>query len=204
MGFSERLKAERLKKGLKQRELASLVKTTNTSISNWEKGLSRPSASVVSLLARALEVSPFDLLGDYSLNDIKQLNSKDTTELSYEDSMALTFSVDVLKETGIALNGILAEAAVDLNRNIKDLGSAMKKACWDMLLADGGEQLLLAYNSLNRKGKALLVEYLSGILKVPTYLEESEFGVDEEQISELYEVKHNLENALETGCNSGK
>ena len=192
MGFSEHLKAERLRKGLKQRELANMVKTTNTSISNWEKGISRPSASVISLLAQALEVSPFDLLGNYSLRDIRELDSKDPSERTFEDSMALTFSVDLLKTAGIEFSNLISDTIDNWNRDIKELGSAIQTVCWERLLNDGGEQLLFAYDSLNSSGKVFLLEYLTGLLRVPTYLEEPVFGVDEEQITELMEIKGNL------------
>jgi transcriptional regulator with XRE-family HTH domain len=194
VGFSERLKAERLKKGLKQRELAGLVKTTNTSVSNWEKGLSRPSAAVISLLAQALEISPFDLLGDYTLKDIKELDSRNPAELGFEDSMALVFSVDAIKDLGNEINTTLSGVDEQLNRNMREIGTAVQNACRDILLADGGEKLLLAYASLNSKAKILLLEYLSGLLKVPAYLAEPEFGVDEAQISVLSEVQRMLEN----------
>lgn len=193
MGFSELLKAERLKKGLKQRELAGLVKTTNTSISNWEKGLSRPSAAVISLLAQVLELSPFDLLGKYTLKDIKDLNSRNPTELSFEDSMALAFSVDAIKGFGKELSNTIAAMGEELNRNMREFGSEIQKAYRDALFADGGEKLLFAYASLNSKAKALLLDYISGLLQVPAYLAEPEYGMDEGLISELGEAQKMLD-----------
>jgi transcriptional regulator with XRE-family HTH domain len=193
VGFSERLKAERLKKGLKQRELAGLVKTTNTSISNWERGLSHPSAAVISQLAQALEISPFDLLGNYSLKDIKDLDSKNSSELSFEDSMALAFSADVIKDVGDELGNALSNSGKELNQNMREFDAAAQKAVFNVLLADGGEQLLIAYAALSNKGKAILLEYIAGLLKVPTYLKEPEFGIDEEQISELNEARKKLD-----------
>jgi transcriptional regulator with XRE-family HTH domain len=193
VGFSERLKAERLKKGLKQRELAGLVKTTNTSVSNWEKGLSRPSGAVISQLAQVLEISPFDLLGNYTLKDIKDLNSKNPAELSFEDSIALAFSADVIKEVGDELGTALSNTGKELKQNMRELGAAVQRAFFNVLLADGGEQLLIAYAALSNKGKAILLEYIAGLLKVPNYLKEPEFGVDEEQISNLNEARKKLD-----------
>ena len=82
MPFNELLKAQRLKKGLKQRELADKIKATNTSVSNWENGVSQPSASVIELLAQALEVTPFDLLGEFSLRDIQELDKRNRLSVS--------------------------------------------------------------------------------------------------------------------------
>ena len=106
--------------------------------------------------------------------------------------MALTFSADLLKTAGIELAGVISDTVENWNRDIKELGSAIQTVCRDRLLDDGGEQLLFAYDALNCSGKVLLLEYLTGLLRVPTYLEEPEFGVDEEQITELNEIKDNL------------
>ena len=76
MGFKERLKAERQAQHMTQQKLAARIKATNTSISNWEKGVSSPSASIVKMLADALGVNPYVLIGDYTLNDLQEVGGK--------------------------------------------------------------------------------------------------------------------------------
>lgn len=191
MGFSERLKAERVKKGLTQRGLAEKIKATNTSLCNWENKVSEPSASVISLLSKALEISPFDLLGDFTLRDIQMLDRMEPSKRTFEQNMALTFSADILKEANVDLTDV-ASGLQDLSRNIKDLANSIESAVWQMLLSDGGEKLLIAYDCLNTQGKGLLLDYITCLLRVPVYLEEPEIGVDEIQIAELKDVKDKL------------
>ena len=184
MPFNELLKTQRLKKGLIQRELAEKIKATNTSVSNWENGVSQPSASVIELLAQALEVTPFDLLGEFSLQDIQELDNKKPSERSFEEEMALTFSYGILKEANIDINEI-ADSLQETSRSIKELAASIQGVAWQLLLGDGGKEILLAYDCLNADGKALVIEYVKGILKVPSFLGEPDIGADEEIISGL-------------------
>ena len=190
MGFSERLKAARLKKGFKQRELAQIIKTTNTSVSNWEHGVSQPSASIVELLAQALDVTPFDLLGDFTLQDIQELYNRPSSELSFEEATALTFSSAIMKETKLDLSGPAVMLA-DLGRDIRELLGTAKHAAMQTLLSNGGEEMLYAFSCLTAEGRVLVMEYLGGVLKVPSFIKEAEPGVDE-FITELAESKDKL------------
>lgn len=61
--FQERLKELRKEKGLLQKDLAQKLKTTNSSISDWEKGRSQPDLQTLANLARFFEVSVDYLLG---------------------------------------------------------------------------------------------------------------------------------------------
>lgn len=56
MTFGEKLKQARSDAGLKQSELAKLIGTTNTTISNWEKGVSKPDLDMLSYICGALKV----------------------------------------------------------------------------------------------------------------------------------------------------
>jgi transcriptional regulator with XRE-family HTH domain len=61
--FAQRLRSARKAKKLTQEELANLVGTTKTTISNYETGYSTPSFEVLSDLASVLDVSTDYLLG---------------------------------------------------------------------------------------------------------------------------------------------
>lgn len=56
MTFGEKLKQARSDAGLKQSELAKIIGTTNTTISNWEKGVSKPDLDMLSYICGALNV----------------------------------------------------------------------------------------------------------------------------------------------------
>ena len=58
------IKQARKKKKMKQKELADLIGYTESSISKYEQGLVDIPNTVIGLIARALEVSPVELLGE--------------------------------------------------------------------------------------------------------------------------------------------
>ena len=55
--FGDKLKEIRIAKGLKQSELGALLGLKNTTISNWEKGVSNPDVEIVAKLCTILNVS---------------------------------------------------------------------------------------------------------------------------------------------------
>ena len=170
MDFGERLKNARLKKGLKQRELAYAIKSKNTSISNWENGLSRPSASIIQLLASALGVSPFDLLGDYTVKRIQELELASAfEELSYEDAMAVIFAKPLL--FGIGLQDEQDDELIPGHGSMKmqDVEYELRGFYTKNLLKDGGQEILEGYAFLNDNARSFLLDYLAGLLRVPSY-----------------------------------
>lgn len=56
MTFGEKLKQARTDAGLKQSELAKIIGTTNTTISNWEKGVSKPDLDMLTYICGALKI----------------------------------------------------------------------------------------------------------------------------------------------------
>ena len=56
--FGDKIRSARKAAGLTQRQLADKIDATNTSVSNWEKNLSQPSADVIQKLCAALQVEP--------------------------------------------------------------------------------------------------------------------------------------------------
>ena len=183
MAFGELLKLQRQHKGLKQRELAEKIRTTNTSVSNWEHGVSVPTASVVELLARELEISPFDLLGDFSLSDIQELDNKDDDERTPEEKLVLSFALPILFQFDIRFcDGLSPELSA---ANMKTLERELQGFCLERLLEGGGREMLIAYDHLNADGKALVNDHIKGLLRIPSLLEIPEDGVDDEVIQPL-------------------
>lgn len=56
--FGDKIREARKAAGLTQRQLAETINVSNTSISNWEKGLSRPDPDTIQNLCWALDVQP--------------------------------------------------------------------------------------------------------------------------------------------------
>lgn len=71
MGFKERLKQARIKKGLSQNQLAKEIGVHVTNISRYERGENRPTSEVLTKLANALDVTG-DFLMDGSMDDRAQ------------------------------------------------------------------------------------------------------------------------------------
>ena len=61
--FKQRLCELRFEKGVRQKDLAELLKTTKYTISAWERGICQPSIENIILLAGYFEVSAGYLLG---------------------------------------------------------------------------------------------------------------------------------------------
>ena len=61
--FGEKIRSARKAAGLTQLQLARMLEVSNTSVSNWEKDLSRPDADTISQLCAILGLSPNDFYG---------------------------------------------------------------------------------------------------------------------------------------------
>lgn len=62
-GFGVRLRQIRRSLGLSQTELAAAIDSTQRTISNYETGIAAPTAGVLILLAKSLNISTDELLG---------------------------------------------------------------------------------------------------------------------------------------------
>lgn len=61
--FGEKIRHARKAAGLTQRQLAKMIGVANTSVSNWEKDLSRPDADMIRQLCAVLQLQPNDFYG---------------------------------------------------------------------------------------------------------------------------------------------
>ena len=61
--FGETIRNARKVLGLTQRQLSEQLGVSNTSVSNWEKGLSRPDADMIQKLCRVLHLQANDFYG---------------------------------------------------------------------------------------------------------------------------------------------
>jgi transcriptional regulator with XRE-family HTH domain len=195
MSFGEQLKIVRVSHGMRQRELAEKIKATNTSISNWEKGVSHPSAAYVEAIAKVLSVSVFDLLGELSMNEIQDLKDNRTVTddegetvwiYGFEENMAILFYdalIDKLemadrespydyvpwqlhdKPMREAERHILAKIDVDMIN-------------WEKLAVDGGKEVIQSYSRLTAEGKAVMLDIILGVLRVPAFIKQAAHDAD--------------------------
>lgn len=88
MLFGQRIKEERLKRGLSQQELGELLHVSKVSVCGYEKGTRTPSLETFNKLIEILGMTP-----DYALGkDIKVVYEDDdtyTTKLSKEDILII-------------------------------------------------------------------------------------------------------------------
>ena len=78
--FGETIRSARKSLGLTQRQLADRLGVSNTSVSNWEKGLSRPDADMIQKLCAQLHLQANDFYGTTEMpaeNHRRPVNDED-------------------------------------------------------------------------------------------------------------------------------
>ena len=88
--LGNRIKRLRKELGISQKELAERIGVSNSRVSNWEQGINRPDADILSRLCSALQTSPSLLLG------IK-LTKDELTEKEWKVIHAYRSHIDVQK-----------------------------------------------------------------------------------------------------------
>ena len=69
--YGEVIRANRIKKGLSQPDLAGILGTSKNYVSNWEVGRTRPDMNMVPALCRAIGISIAEFFGGHSeLDDL--------------------------------------------------------------------------------------------------------------------------------------
>ncbi len=90
-----RIRKYRELRGLSQKELADLIGVSNSRVSNWEQGINRPNADIISDLCKALDVSPSELLDIQISTD--NLNEQERKLISaYRNRPELQEAVNIL------------------------------------------------------------------------------------------------------------
>ena len=127
----------------------------------------------------------------------KRLEGKDASALSYEDGLALEFAKELFQDLGERLGEGFRQIDEEMRKMAKDVVSLTRRAVQSLLDTDGGEQVLFGYQYLNRDGKALLLDTLCGLLRVPSLVDTQEaVGGEAEQVNELLSIKRT---AIERG-----
>ncbi len=90
-----RIRKYRELRGLSQKELSDLIGVSNSRVSNWEQGINRPNADIISDLCKALDVSPSELLDiQISTDNLNEQERKLVT--AYRDKPELQEAVNIL------------------------------------------------------------------------------------------------------------
>ncbi len=90
-----RIRKYRELRELSQKELADLIGVSNSRVSNWEQGINRPNADIISDLCKALDVSPSELLDIQISTD--NLNEQERKLVSaYRNRPELQEAVNIL------------------------------------------------------------------------------------------------------------
>ena len=80
---------------LSQKELADMLNISSSRISNWEQGINRPDADMLTNICVALNVSPSELL-DVRLSSDEYTNKEKEVITAYRNKPELQHAVNVL------------------------------------------------------------------------------------------------------------
>ena len=91
--FGQRIREQRIKKGLTQNELADLMFVSRKTISNWEVGLRMPDITMLMRLAKCLDVETYELFVPSN-----QENSPPTVIIVEDEPVLLSGFMHIINE----------------------------------------------------------------------------------------------------------
>lgn len=144
MNFGDKLKEERKKKGISQKELGQKLGVSQAMIAQYEKGDRTPKIETIKKIAKALEVEAIVLMG-YCNSIIIDVFSG--------GAVSSNISIDeILEELGLTENDLDV-----LKKSIKSNQEGTEK------------ELLINYRKLNNKGQEKAVEQVEMLTKIDEY-----------------------------------
>ena len=93
--LGKRIKYFRERAGISQKEFAQRINMKNTTVSNWEKGISRPNADMLADICKTLTVPPDELL-DIRLSPEDMNDHERKVIMAYRLKTELQHAVDIL------------------------------------------------------------------------------------------------------------
>ena len=116
--FSEQLRKYRIKKGLTQQELASLLNINRVSYARWENNSREPNLETVVKLAKIFDVSDIKQFSKEELDKLKwaimfEVTNNKVKALRLKDDLILKYHLDV--EEREILNTIFAEVQKEMS-----------------------------------------------------------------------------------------
>ena len=149
MNFGDKLKEERKKKGISQKELGQKLGVSQAMIAQYEKGDRTPKIETIKKIAKALEVEAIVLTGYRNKNS----NIENIIKLFSGGAAYLDISVDEsLEKLGLTENDLDV-----LKKSIKSNQEGTEK------------ELLINYRKLNNKGQEKAVEQVEMLTKIDEY-----------------------------------
>ena len=94
--IGSRIRKFREERGMSQKQLADILKVSNSRVSNWEQGINRPDADILADVCRTLKVSPSELLDVH-------LSEDDFTDREKKIIKAYRSKPDIQKAVNILL-----------------------------------------------------------------------------------------------------
>ncbi len=85
----------RKERGLTQEQLADKINVTKSRVSNWEQGINRPDADILTDICRVLNVSPSDLLNVHLSSDDLTARERKVIQ-AYRNKTTVQNAVDIL------------------------------------------------------------------------------------------------------------
>lgn len=93
--IGSRIRMYRKERGLTQEQLADKINVTKSRVSNWEQGINRPDADILTDICRVLNVSPSDLLNVHLSSDDLTARERKVIQ-AYRKKTTVQNAVDIL------------------------------------------------------------------------------------------------------------
>ncbi len=93
--IGSRIRMYRKERGLTQEQLADKINVTKSRVSNWEQGINRPDADILTDICRVLNVSPSDLLNVHLSSDDLTARERKVIQ-AYRNKTTVQNAVDIL------------------------------------------------------------------------------------------------------------
>lgn len=93
--IGSRIRMYRKERGLTQKQLADKINVTKSRVSNWEQGINRPDADILTDICRVLNVSPGDLLNVHLSSDDLTARERKVIQ-AYRNKTTVQNAVDIL------------------------------------------------------------------------------------------------------------
>ena len=142
MNFGDKLKEERKKKGMSQKELGQKLGVSQAMIAQYEKGDRTPKIETINKIAQALDINPSILI-------------RCNNNVSW---------IDLFSGNADVRNHILNEILEEVDITEDDLQNIIETT-----QEDTEKELLFNYRKLNDKGQEKAIEHVEMLTKIDEY-----------------------------------
>lgn len=158
MTLGERIKLERKKKGITQKQLAEKINKGFSTVQKYEIDVITPPLDMIQKIADALEISVMDLMPDTDKATVfkqkQKKNGKKIDEMNLEELTEVTETLDFL-DTITSLN--------QTSQQLKERDAHIRAAISER------RKVLEAFDTLNSLGKEKALERVEELTEIPKY-----------------------------------